>query len=96
MEITEVKIRKMFTEQKLKAIVSVTFDGEFAVHDIKIIDSANGLFIAMPNRKNSFGEFRDVAHPITREMRAKISGAVLAEYSKALASSDTYAAKKVL
>ena len=69
MEITDVRIRKVTDEGKMKAIVSITFDEEFVVHDIKIIDGQNGLFIAMPSRKVNEGDFRDIAHPILSETR---------------------------
>jgi len=83
-QVTDVRIRKITDEGKMKAIVSVTFDGEFVVHDIKIIDGENGLFIAMPSRKMSDGEFRDIAHPINSETRKKIQEAIFKEYEKAL------------
>lgn len=85
MEITDVRIRKLTQEGKMKAIVSVTFDNEFVVHDIKIIDGQNGLFVAMPSRKMADGEFRDIAHPINAETRQKIQESVFAEYEKNLA-----------
>lgn len=85
MTITDVRIRKLTQEGKMKAIVSVTFDNEFVVHDIKIIDGQNGLFVAMPSRKMAEGEFRDIAHPINAETRQKIQEAVFAEYEKNLA-----------
>lgn len=85
MEITDVRIRKISDDDKMKAIVSITFDNEFAVHDIKIIDGTNGLFIAMPSRRLGKGEFRDIAHPLTPETRAKIRDAIFVEYEKALA-----------
>lgn len=85
MEITDVRIRKLSGDDKMKAVVSITIDKEFAVHDIKIIDGANGLFIAMPSRKLGKGEFRDIAHPLTPETRAKIKDAIFAEYEKVLA-----------
>lgn len=80
MEITDVRIRKIDTEGKMKAVVSVTFDNEFVVHDIKIIESQNGMFIAMPSRKTPDGEFRDIAHPINAETREKIQTAILRNY----------------
>ena len=89
MEITDVRIRKISDDDKMKAIVSITFDNEFAVHDIKIIDGTNGLFIAMPSRRLGKGEFRDIAHPLTPETRAKIRDAIFAEYEKALALQST-------
>ncbi len=82
MKVTDVRVRKVSNEGKMKAIVSVTFDEEFVVHDIKIIEGQNGLFIAMPSRKMTDGEFRDIAHPINSETRNKIQEAVFAEYEK--------------
>lgn len=82
MEVTDVRIRKITEEGKMKAIVSVTFDDEFVVHDIKIIEGLNGLFIAMPSRKMADGEFRDIAHPINSETRSKIQDAIFEEYEK--------------
>jgi len=87
-EVTDVRIRKITDEGKMKAIVSVTLDGEFVVHDIKIIDGQNGLFIAMPSRKMSDGEFRDIAHPIKSETRKKIQDAIFEEYQKALMANN--------
>jgi len=84
MNVTDVRVRKVSEEGKMKAIVSVTFDEEFVVHDIKIIEGQNGLFIAMPSRKMTDGEFRDIAHPINSETRTKIQQAVFAEYEKVL------------
>jgi len=80
MEITDVRIRKIDSEGKMKAVVSVTFDNEVVVHDIKVIESQNGLFIAMPSRKAPDGEFRDIAHPINAETRGKIQSAILDKY----------------
>ena len=88
MEITDVRIRKVTYEGKMKAIVSITFDEEFVVHDIKIIDGQNGLFIAMPSRKVNEGDFRDIAHPILSETREKIKNAIFQEYEKTLQSQD--------
>ena len=73
----------------MKAVVSITFDDEFVVHDIKIIDGQNGLFIAMPSRKMGEGDFRDIAHPLLSETRTKIKEAIFAEYEKVLAEQDT-------
>ncbi|GKX68716.1 septation regulator SpoVG [Inconstantimicrobium mannanitabidum] len=83
MQITDVRIRKIASEGKMKAIVSVTFDNEFVVHDIKVIEGQNGLFIAMPSRKTPDGEFKDIAHPINTETREKIQQSILDEYEKA-------------
>ena len=77
MTITDVRIRKIATEGKMKAIVSVTFDNEFVVHDIKVIEGQNGLFIAMPSRKTPDGEFKDIAHPINTDTREKIQNSIL-------------------
>ena len=88
MKITDVRIRKVQEEGKMKAIVSVTFDDEFVVHDIKIIDGQNGLFVAMPSRKMPDGEFRDIAHPINAETRQKIQDAIFEEYDKVLVSEE--------
>ncbi len=88
MNITDVRIRKLSEEGKMRAIVSVTFDNEFVVHDIKIIDGQNGLFIAMPSRKVDDGEFRDIAHPILSDTRNKIKEAIFAEYNKLLDQGD--------
>lgn len=82
MEITDVRVRRICDEDKMKAIVSITMDGEFAVHDIKLIDGANGLFIAMPSKKLGKGEFRDIAHPLSSTTREKIKIAVFAEYNR--------------
>ncbi|WP_026895834.1 septation regulator SpoVG [Clostridiisalibacter paucivorans] len=82
MKVTDVRVRKINSEGKMKAIVSVTFDDEFVVHDIKIIEGQNGMFIAMPSRKMADGEFRDIAHPINSETRQKIQDAVFVEYEK--------------
>lgn len=82
MEITDVRVRKIAAEGKMKAIVSVTFDNEFVVHDIKVIEGQNGLFIAMPSRKTPDGEFKDIAHPINTQTREKIQQAILGEYEK--------------
>lgn len=84
MTITDVRIRKIATEGKMKAIVSVTFDNEFVVHDIKVIEGQNGLFIAMPSRKTLDGEFKDIAHPINTDTREKIQNSILKAYEEAM------------
>jgi stage V sporulation protein G len=89
MIITDVRIRKVTDEGKMKAIVSITFDNEFVVHDIKIIEGQNGLFIAMPSRKMNEGDFRDIAHPILSETRNKIKDAIFAEYEKLIDEQET-------
>ena len=80
MNITDVRNRKVGEEGKMKAIASVTFDDEFVVHDIKVIEGRNGLFIAMPSRKMSDGDFRDIAHPLLSETRNRIKDAILNAY----------------
>lgn len=80
MEITDVRVRKVMTEGRMKAIVSMTIDNMFVVHDIKIIEGNNGLFVAMPSRKTPSGEFRDIAHPVNALARELIQNAVLKVY----------------
>ena len=83
MQITDVRIRKISKEGKMKAIVSITLDGEFVVHDIKVIEGREGLFISMPSRKTPDGEYKDIVHPINTETREQIRDAILAAYEKA-------------
>ena len=85
-KITDVRVRKVTEEGKMRAIISVTFDEEFVVHDIKIIEGLNGLFIAMPSRKMADGEFRDIAHPINAATRKKIQDAIFLEYEKSIST----------
>ena len=80
MQITDVRLRKVNSENRMKAVASVTFDNEFVIHDIKVIESQNGLFIAMPSRKTPNGEFKDIAHPINAETREKVQKAILEAY----------------
>jgi stage V sporulation protein G len=80
MEITDIRIRKINTEGKMKAVVSVTFDNAFVIHDIKVIESQDKLFIAMPSRKTPDGEFKDIAHPINSETREIIQKAILEKF----------------
>lgn len=80
MQITDVRVRKVSKEGKMKAVVSVTFENEFVVHDIKVIDGEKGLFIAMPSRKALDGEFRDIAHPINSETRDRIQNSIIEKY----------------
>lgn len=82
MQITDIRVRKINAEGKLRGVVSVTFDNVFAVHDIKIIDGEKGLFMAMPSRKSSDGEYRDIAHPINTEFRTYMQETILAAYNK--------------
>lgn len=88
MNITDVRIRKIATDGKMKAIVSVTLDNEFVVHDIKIIEGQNGLFIAMPSRKTPDGEFKDIAHPINTQTRELLQNSILEEYEKVRAEDE--------
>ena len=88
MQITDVRIRKVETAGKLKAVASITFDDEFVVHDIKVIDGEKGLFIAMPSRKAADGEYRDIAHPINSDTRARIQNEILEKYQIALSEED--------
>ena len=85
MNITNVRVRRVAKEGKMKAVVSITIDEEFVVHDIKVIEGEKGLFIAMPSRKATDGEYRDIAHPINSETREKIQGIILQKYEQVLA-----------
>ncbi|EET62927.1 stage V sporulation protein G [Marvinbryantia formatexigens DSM 14469] len=91
MNITDVRVRKVSKDGKMKAVVSITIDDEFVVHDIKVIDGEKGLFIAMPSRKATDGEYRDIAHPINSETRDRIQNLILRKYEEALleAAEDT-------
>ncbi len=82
MQITDVRVRKVSKEGKMKAIASITLDNEFVIHDIKVIEGEKGLFIAMPSRKASDGEYRDIAHPINSDTRARIQSVVLKKYDE--------------
>ncbi|WP_072524177.1 septation regulator SpoVG [Clostridium sp. Marseille-P3244] len=84
MQITDVRVRKVAKEGKLKAVVSITIDGEFVVHDIKVIEGEKGMFIAMPSKKSLDGEYRDVAHPINSGTREKIQTSILEKYEQSL------------
>ena len=88
MQITDVRVRKVDKEGKMKAVVSITIDDEFVVHDIKVIDGEKGLFIAMPSKKSADGEYRDIAHPINSDTRDKIQQIVLEKYEQALAEAE--------
>ncbi|MBE6011877.1 septation regulator SpoVG [Anaeropeptidivorans aminofermentans] len=92
MNITDVRVRKVNKDGKMKAVVSVTFDNEFVVHDIKVIEGDKGLFIAMPSRKTVDGEFRDIAHPINSETRECIQASILERYEKALLEEEATSA----
>ena len=82
MEITDVRVRRVAKDGKMKAVVSITIDKEFVIHDIKVIEGDKGLFIAMPSRKSADGEYRDIAHPINSETRTKIQDLILAKYEE--------------
>ena len=82
MQITDVRIRKVEKEGKMKAVVSITIENEFVVHDIKVIEGEKGLFIAMPSRKATDGEYRDIAHPINSATRTRISDLILEKYQE--------------
>ena len=84
MQITDVRVRKVAKEGKLKAVVSITMDEEFVVHDIKVIEGEKGLFIAMPSKKAVDGEYRDIAHPINSGTREKIQNIIRENYQKVL------------
>ena len=84
MNITDVRVRRVAKEGKMKAVVSITIDEEFVVHDIKVIEGEKGLFIAMPSRKATDGEYRDIAHPINSETRERIQGIILEKYEQVL------------
>ena len=84
MTITDVWVRKITKEGKLKAIVSITLENEFVVHDIKVIEGEKGLFIAMPSKKTVDGEYRDIAHPINSETRDSIQNIILDKYKESL------------
>ncbi len=88
MQITDVRVRKIAKEGKMKAIVSITLDNEFVVHDIKVIEGDKGLFIAMPSKKAADGEYRDIAHPINSATRDHIQRIILESYEKALPEPD--------
>lgn len=84
MQITDVRVRKITKEGKMKAIVSITIDDEFVVHDIKVIEGEKGLFIAMPSKKATDGEYRDIAHPINSQTRDAIQKVILENYETAM------------
>lgn len=89
MQITDVRVRKLSKEGKMKAIVSITIDNVFVVHDIKVIEGEKGLFIAMPSKKAADGEYRDIAHPINSATRDSIQKIIMEKYEQALLDPDT-------
>lgn len=91
MQITDVKVRKLFDEGPMKGIVSVTFDGQLAVHDIKVINARDKYFIVMPSRKNPDDTYRDIVHPINSQFRATLEKAVIEAYYEALENAENEA-----
>ena len=88
MQITDIRIRKINLDSKMKAVVSVTFDNALVIHDIKVIEGADKLFIAMPSRKTPEGEFKDIAHPINMDMRDALEKNILQKYQSALIAEE--------
>lgn len=88
MQITDVRVRKITKEGKMRAVVSITLDDELVVHDIKVIEGDKGLFIAMPSKKAADGEYRDIAHPINSATRERLQKAILDAYEKSLAEPE--------
>ena len=88
MQITDVKVRKLFDEGPMRAIVSVTFDGQLAVHDIKVINARDKYFIVMPSRKNPDDTYRDIVHPINSQFRVALEAAVIDAYNEALENAE--------
>ena len=88
MNITDVRVRKMMKESNLKAVASITIDDDFVVHDIKVVEGEKGLFIAMPSRKASDGEYKDIAHPINSETRDKIQTLILEKYAETASETE--------
>ncbi len=88
MEISDIRVRRMTAEGKMKAVVSVTFDNAFVIHDIKVIEGQDKLFIAMPSRRTPEGAFKDIAHPIHAQMREMLQNAILEKYQETLLQSD--------
>ena len=88
MQITDIKVRKVSQEGKMKAVVSVTFDDAFVVHDIKVIEGKEKLFAAMPSRKSADGTYRDIVHPITSEMREQLQSAILKKYEEFISNEN--------
>ncbi|MBR3069079.1 MAG: septation regulator SpoVG [Lachnospiraceae bacterium] len=91
MNITDVRVRKVTKDGKMKAVISITIDDEFVVHDIKVIEGEKGLFIAMPSRKAADGEYRDIAHPINSATRNEIQSIILRKYEEMIAQEEAEA-----
>ena len=92
MKITDVRVKIVNSDSRLRGVATITFDESFVVHDIRIIEGENGLFVAMPSKKTPNGTFRDIAHPIHGEMRKSIEDAIAAEYNEALKNPDNHEA----
>ncbi|MCI8801387.1 septation regulator SpoVG [Acetatifactor muris] len=88
MQVTDVRVRKIAKDGRMKAVVSITLDEEFVVHDIKVIEGDKGLFIAMPSKRTADGEYKDIAHPINSSTRDAIQKVILESYEKALSEPD--------
>ena len=88
MQVTDVRVRKIAKDGRMKAVVSITLDEEFVVHDIKVIEGDKGLFIAMPSKRTADGEYKDIAHPINSSARDAIQKVILESYEKALSEPD--------
>ena len=88
MNITDVRVRKVEKDGQMKAVVSITIDQEFVIHDIKVIEGDRGLFIAMPSKRTADGEFRDIAHPINSDTRENIQKIILESYEKSLSEPE--------
>lgn len=88
MNITDIKIRKIFTEGKVRAVVSIILDGDFAVHDLKVIEGVERLFVAMPNRRSEDGRFQDIVHPISTDARTQLEAVVLEKYKEAVEAAE--------
>ena len=88
MQVTDIRVRQVFDEGKMKARVSVTFDNQFVVHEIKVLDGENGLFIAMPSKKLPTGEYKDIANPINKETRLMLQDLILEAYEQKLAEEE--------
>ena len=91
MEVTDIKVRKLFEGGPMKAIVSVTFDGQLALHDVKVISARDKIFIVMPSRKNPDGTYRDIVHPINSDFRANLEEMVIDAYNRELAIAEAMA-----
>ena len=88
MHVTDVRVRRIAREGKMRAVVSITIDNVFVVHDIKVIEGEKGLFIAMPSKKSADGEYRDIAHPINSETRDKLQQTILEKYEESLTEEE--------